>query len=271
MDAFHPAEIPPEYYAPQAYMDRFKVSYEEAVGMVAAQVNQQYFVNSTYQVNLGGPHRAEGDAWPVMWHLSVKRRDKEVIHDWRDLQTIKNMIIGPENEAFEIYPAESRLVDMANQYHSWVFKDPSVRLPVPYYLETLMAKTGPKRKPLAQRLWAKVDMSSGPDVCWPWTGGTNGEYGIISRGGDSTGVSPLYAHRVAYCLANGLDYSDLASSDEVMHSCDKPLCCNPQHLSMGTSAANKQDAISKGRMFWQKAQRNAKGQFESGDADSEGD
>ena len=28
---------------------------------------------------------------------------------------IKNLIVGPEHEGFEIYPAESRLVDTANQ------------------------------------------------------------------------------------------------------------------------------------------------------------
>jgi len=30
------------------------------------------------------------------------------------------MIVGEEHEAFEVYPAESRLVDTANQYHLWV-------------------------------------------------------------------------------------------------------------------------------------------------------
>jgi len=54
-------------------------------------------------------------------HLSIRRNDRETIHDWRDLQTIKNMLVGPEREGIEIYPAESRLVDTANQYHLWVF------------------------------------------------------------------------------------------------------------------------------------------------------
>jgi hypothetical protein len=34
--------------------------------------------------------------------------------------------------SFEVYPAESRLVDTANQYHLWVFMDHAVRLPVGY-------------------------------------------------------------------------------------------------------------------------------------------
>ncbi len=63
-------------------------------------------------------------------HLSIKRNDKEPIHDWRDLQEIKNQLVGEENEAFELYPAESRLVDMANQYHLWVFKDKELKMPI---------------------------------------------------------------------------------------------------------------------------------------------
>ena len=50
-------------------------------------------------------------------YLSIKRRDKKPIHDWRELQKIKNAIVGDEVEAIELYPAESRLVDTANQYH----------------------------------------------------------------------------------------------------------------------------------------------------------
>jgi hypothetical protein len=58
----------------------------------------------------------------VAW-LSIKRRDREVIRDWRELQAIKNAIVGPEHEGFELYPAESRLVDTANQFHLFVFMD----------------------------------------------------------------------------------------------------------------------------------------------------
>jgi len=63
----------------------------------------------------------------VMIHLSIKRLDKEPIHDWRDLQRIKNELVGPENEGVELFPAESRLHDTANQYHLWVFLDPTFR------------------------------------------------------------------------------------------------------------------------------------------------
>ena len=56
----------------------------------------------------------------ILW-LSIKRNDREVAHDWRDMQRIKTELVGAEFEAVELYPAESRHVDTANQYHLWVF------------------------------------------------------------------------------------------------------------------------------------------------------
>ena len=83
-----------------------------------------------YQVNAQTLEAPFGEfVGDVVW-LSIKRRDKAPVHDWRDLQVIKNLNVGPEHEGFEIYPAESRLVDTANQYHVFVFLDPKVRLPV---------------------------------------------------------------------------------------------------------------------------------------------
>jgi hypothetical protein len=53
-------------------------------------------------------------------HLSIRRIDREPCRDWRDFQEIKNKICGVEFEAVELYPAESRVIDMANQFHLWV-------------------------------------------------------------------------------------------------------------------------------------------------------
>jgi len=77
------------------------------------------FMNDTYQVNVDtNTHRESPIGLPIV-HLSIKRIDKEPIHDWRDLQEIKNVIVGEEVDAVELYPAESRRVDSANQYHLW--------------------------------------------------------------------------------------------------------------------------------------------------------
>jgi hypothetical protein len=45
---------------------------------------------------------------------------------------IKNEIAGPEVEAFEIYPRESRLMDTANQYYLWVLP-PGQTIPAGYF------------------------------------------------------------------------------------------------------------------------------------------
>jgi hypothetical protein len=64
----------------------------------------------------------------MLW-LSIRRNDRKVMRDWRDFQRIKNDIAGPEREGFEMFPAESRLVDTVNQYHLWVLPE-GQRLPV---------------------------------------------------------------------------------------------------------------------------------------------
>lgn len=81
------------------------------------------YVNNLYQVSV--------DERDGGMHLSIVRLDRSAIHDWRHLQQIKNMIAGPEREACEIYPAESRLVDTNNQFHLWVFPEGQF-LPIGY-------------------------------------------------------------------------------------------------------------------------------------------
>ena len=54
------------------------------------------------------------------WHLSIKRHDREPMNDWREMQRIKTEICGPDAEAVQLYPAEDRVVDTANQFHLYV-------------------------------------------------------------------------------------------------------------------------------------------------------
>lgn len=126
MTPFQPADIPPEYKSVEAYMNTFGVGYAEAEHMRNLMLKEQFFINDTYQVNLSYVDSPLGK----ILHLSIKRLDKEPVHDWRDLQEIKNVFAGPECEGMEIFPAESRLVDMANQYHLWCFTDPDFRIPI---------------------------------------------------------------------------------------------------------------------------------------------
>jgi hypothetical protein len=61
--------------------------------------------------------------------LSVRREDRKPIMDWRDMQWIKNFFLGPETEAVQLFPAESRLVDTCNQYYLFAYPDPTFRFP----------------------------------------------------------------------------------------------------------------------------------------------
>lgn len=94
--------------------DRFQVG-EDSEAEAAMPGWVGVFFNNLYQVSW----REIGEEHKVDW-LCIRRRDSEAIHDWRDLQRIKNELCGTDREAVEIYPAEDRLVDTSNNYHLWV-------------------------------------------------------------------------------------------------------------------------------------------------------
>jgi hypothetical protein len=71
--------------------------------------------NSLYQVVVREVTTPIG---PLTW-LSIKCLDQSACHDWRHFQRIKNEILGTDVEGVELYPAESRLVDVSNQFHLW--------------------------------------------------------------------------------------------------------------------------------------------------------
>ena len=56
-----------------------------------------------------------------MIQIGIHTHDGTARHDWRDFQAIKNQVAGPECEAFELYPAESRLLDPSNYFSLWCF------------------------------------------------------------------------------------------------------------------------------------------------------
>lgn len=56
---------------------------------------------------------------PDIVHLSIRDDQRSAKHDWRDFQRIKNEILGPETELVEVYPRESQVVDLSNQFHLW--------------------------------------------------------------------------------------------------------------------------------------------------------
>jgi hypothetical protein len=99
---------------------------------------------------------------------------------------------------------------------------------------------GPKPRSLEERLWEKVDRR-GPDECWNWLGAisTHG-YGEIRINQPRTMV---LAHRLVYELCIG----PIPENMLVCHRCDHKICCNPNHLFLGTSQDNIDDMWQKGR------------------------
>lgn len=89
------------------------------------------------------------------------------------------------------------------------------------------------------RFWRHVE-KGGRHECWPWTGfrlpdgyGRVGFYGV-----------KYLAHRVAYRMRFG----DFDPRLVVCHACDNPVCCNPDHLVLGTYWTNVADCKAKGRL-----------------------
>lgn len=88
------------------------------------------------------------------------------------------------------------------------------------------------------RFWSRVEKSDSPDDCWLWTGAAD------SRGYGNLQINnaKFSSHRLAYELTYGS-----AGSLLVLHRCDNPRCCNPNHLFLGTHQDNMTDMKTKKR------------------------
>lgn len=97
-------------------------------------------------------------------------------------------------------------------------------------------------KTTEERLWAKVDRSA--SGCWEWTGKSRSAFGYgLIRLSKAEGGKLIGAHRLAWELTNGPIPEGLC----VLHSCDNPPCCRPDHLHLGTKADNMREKVERGR------------------------
>lgn len=117
------------------------------------------------------------------------------------------------------------------------------------YCSRLCQNAGNSR-PIAERLWSKVDKSGGDSACWVWTGC------LHTRGYGKIGIdhATVLTHRLAYELT----YGPIPEGLEVLHECDNPPCCNPAHLFVGTQAKNMSDMVLRGRSSSKEKHGNAK-------------
>jgi hypothetical protein len=96
----------------------------------------------------------------------------------------------------------------------------------------------PKARPIADRLWEKVDFNgpvpeNRPELgpCWIWTASKNNwGYGQISN----WPYAPLLAHRLIWFLTRG----DITEGLEPDHLCRNRACVNPDHLELVTRQVN---------------------------------
>ncbi len=79
----------------------------------------QVYTDSEFIVEVHGTHVSS----PFRCRLVVKRIDKAPVRAWRDLQDIKNEIVGKDAVAIEIYPREDHVTDTGNLYHLWVLRE----------------------------------------------------------------------------------------------------------------------------------------------------
>ena len=95
---------------------------EQAMMGLRKDVYAEIYVNDIYQVAVYRNEDADSLVHvPELkgrctW-LSIKRRDKRPVNNWQDMQTIKNRLVGVDCDAIQMFPAESRMVNTANQYH----------------------------------------------------------------------------------------------------------------------------------------------------------
>lgn len=92
-----------------------------------------------------------------------------------------------------------------------------------------------------EQFWARVNIGE-PSEYWEWSKAREKDgYGQARVVVD--GITLWRAHRVAWAST----YGPIPDGLWVLHHCDNPPCCNPQHLWLGTVRDNVDDCLRKGR------------------------
>lgn len=138
MKPFTRSQYPPEAFDPAAVLRKFGhlPGMSPAMAETVAQHSRsgELFINDAFEV-LWHRQPALTAGGPQLIHLSFKRRDKQPVLDSEVLPAIRSYLTDPELAAAELFPAESRVVDTANQYHAWLVVDPGF----PWPLESVAA------------------------------------------------------------------------------------------------------------------------------------
>jgi hypothetical protein len=100
--------------------------------------------------------------------------------------------------------------------------------------------------------WFMPDAPPSDGSCWDWTGSLD-RYGY-GRFGMKACQWMVAAHRESYRMFVG----PIPDGASILHSCDRPICVQPAHLSLGTHADNTREAMERGRLLVGTRQKAAK-------------
>lgn len=99
-----------------------------------------------------------------------------------------------------------------------------------------------------------------PDGCWRWLGSRHTGYGKLKVRGRR-----YFAHRLSY----ELHYGAIPDGMLIRHTCDNPICVNPDHLVPGSNLDNARDKRDRRRSssfangYWQGTCRSGKHEISS--------
>lgn len=98
--------------------------------------------------------------------------------------------------------------------------------------------------------WEFTDLGY-ESLCWKWTGCVDASgYGIIKFKGKN-----CPAHRYSAIIHHGEPPSPKSLA---CHSCDHPICVNPNHIYWGTHNQNMRDMIERGRSVHAKGEASSR-------------
>ena len=116
----------------QAKMNNLKKPTMAEIERMLKEENEvEVYSNGIAECHVNMPKKDENGNPTSPIHLSIKNYERSIFLSWQMKQWIKNDIVGEEVEAVELFPAESRLVNGANQYHLWCFDKGVMRFGFP--------------------------------------------------------------------------------------------------------------------------------------------
>ena len=119
----------------QEYLEQQIEETRQRLTTLYPDIDLDWIINRTKKNELWGNDRytaqltfMDDDGQDGFVEMSVHNHNRTTAMQWSHLQQIKNELVGPEREAVMMFPAESRLIDGANEY--WLYVYPTGTAPM---------------------------------------------------------------------------------------------------------------------------------------------